>query len=107
MDSAYDAALIRDHSRSLGHVPLIDTVARSATQKADQKAARLARRTIDLPLAEAVRFKARTAVERVFSRLKDQAGGSTLRVRGPTKVMCQLMFGILVVTVDQLIRLVA
>lgn len=111
MDSAYDAALIRDHSRSLGHVPLIETVARSAAQKADQKAAKLARRTIDLPLAETVRCKARTAPqtpgERVFSRLKDQAGGSTIRVRGPTKVMCHLMFGILVVTVDQLIRLVA
>ena len=64
MDSAYDAALIREHSRSLGHVPLIETVARSAAQKADQKAAKLARRTIDLPLAEAIRFKARTAPPR-------------------------------------------
>ena len=82
-------------------------MARAGARTADHKAAKLARRTVDLPLAEAVRFKARTAVERVFSRLKDQAGGSTLRVRGPTKVMCQLMFGILVVTVDQLIRLVA
>lgn len=107
MDSAYDAALIREHSRGLGHVPLIETVARSAAQKADQEAARLARGTVSMPRAEAVRYKARTAVERVFSRLKDQAGGSTIRVRGPTKVMCHLMFGILVLTVDQLIRLVA
>ena len=87
-------------------MPLIDTVALSAAQKADQKAAKLARRTVNLPLAEAVRYRARTAVERVFSSLlKDQAGGCTFR--GPTKVMCHLMFGILVVTVDQLIRLVA
>ncbi len=107
MDSAYDAALIREHSRGLGHVPLIETVARSAAQKADQEAARLARSTVSMPRAEAVRYKARTAVERVFSRLKDQAGGSTIRVRGPAKVMCHLMFGILVLTVDQLIRLVA
>jgi hypothetical protein len=88
-------------------VPLIEPVARSAAQKVDQEAAKLARRVIDLPLAETVRFKARTNVERVFSRLKDHAGGSTIRVHGPTKVMCHLMFGILVVTVDQLIRLVA
>ncbi len=67
MDSAYDAAVICEHSRLLGHVPLIDTVARSAAPKADQKAARLARRTIDLPLADAVRDKARTAVERVLA----------------------------------------
>ena len=86
--------------------PLIDTVARSAAQKADCEAETRARRTINLPTAEAVRFKARTASERIFGRLKDQAGGSTIRVRGPTKVMCHLMFGILVVAVDQINRLV-
>jgi hypothetical protein len=106
MDSAYQATEIREHSRSLGHVPLIDTVARSATQKADHEAETRARRTINLPTAETVRFKARTASERVFGRLKDQAGGSTIRVRGPTKVMCHLMFGILVLTVDQITRLI-
>jgi hypothetical protein len=119
MDSAYEATEIREHrppgyprsllrgvGRSLCHVPLIDTVARSAAQKADHEAETRARRTINLPTAEAVRFKARTASERVFGRLKDQAGGSTVRLRGPAKVMCHLMFGILVLAVDQVTRLV-
>lgn len=106
MDSAYEVTEIREHSRSLGHVPLIDTVARSAAQKADHEAETRARRAINLPTAETVRFRARTASERVFGRLKDQAGGSTVRVRGPTKVMCHLMFGILVIAVDQITRLV-
>ena len=58
-------------------------------------------------LAEARRLAQRTACERVNSRLKDQFGGNTLRVRGPTKAMCHLMFGILALTVDQLTRLVS
>jgi hypothetical protein len=123
MGSACDAALIRDHSRRGPHAACgvgwagASGTCRSSTpspapppnrptsQKVEQKAAKPARRTIDLPLAEAVRGKARTAALRVLGRLKDQAGGST--ARGPTKVMCHLMFGILVVTVDQLIRRVA
>jgi len=38
--------------------------------------------------------------------LKDNHGGRTVRVRGPAKVMCHLMFGILSFTVLQLVRLV-
>ena len=43
--------------------------------------------------------------ERVNARLKDEFGGRTLRVRGASKVMAHLMFGILALTVDQLLRL--
>jgi hypothetical protein len=43
--------------------------------------------------------------ERVNARLKDEFGGRTTRVRGATKVMAHLMFGILALTVDQLLRL--
>jgi hypothetical protein len=42
--------------------------------------------------------------ERVNARLKDEFGGRTLRVRG-AKIMAHLMFGILALTVDQLLRL--
>jgi hypothetical protein len=37
--------------------------------------------------------------------LKDELGGRFVRVRGPAKVMAHLMFGVLVLTVDQLWRL--
>ena len=53
-----------------------------------------------------MRLAQRTACERVDSRLEDQFGGHHVRVRGPTKAMCHLMFGILALTIDQLTRLV-
>ena len=45
-------------------------------------------------------------VERVNARVKDDFGGRTIRVRGHAKVMTHLMFGILALTVEQLLRLV-
>jgi len=45
-------------------------------------------------------------VERVNARIKDKFGGSALRVRGHANVMAHLMFGILALTVDQLLRMV-
>jgi hypothetical protein len=44
-------------------------------------------------------------IERVNGRLKDEFGGREIRVRGAAKVMAHLMFGILALTVDQLLRL--
>ena len=44
-------------------------------------------------------------VERVYSRLKDEFGARMVRVRGATKVMAHLMFGVLALTVDQLLKL--
>jgi hypothetical protein len=44
-------------------------------------------------------------VERVNARLKDEFGGRTVCVRGAAKVMAHLMFGVLALTVDQLLRL--
>ena len=38
--------------------------------------------------------------------IKDDFGGRNLRVRGAPKAMCHLMFGILALTIDQLIRLI-
>jgi hypothetical protein len=43
---------------------------------------------------------------RINGRLKDDFGGRHVRVRGHAKVFCHLMFGVLALTVDQLIRLV-
>jgi len=44
-------------------------------------------------------------VERVNGRLKDEFGGRHVRVRGHAKVLCHLMFGVVALTVDQLMRL--
>ena len=56
-------------------------------------------------LAEDVRYHERSAAERVNARLKDEFGGRHVRVRGHAKVYCHLMFGVLALAVDQLMRL--
>ena len=56
-------------------------------------------------LAEDVRYNERSTVERVNGRLKDDFGGKFVRVRGSDKIMCHLMFGVLALTVEQLMRL--
>jgi hypothetical protein len=107
MDSAYDVAAIKQHSRDLNHVPIIDTNPRAIPglkQELADEAKRL--RRVGHRMAEQVRYGERSAVERVNGGLKDNHGGRTVRVRGPEKVMCHLMFGILSFTVLQLVRLV-
>ena len=45
------------------------------------------------------------AAERSNARLKDELGGNNVRVQGGTKVMGHLMFGVLALSADQLMRL--
>ncbi len=92
MDSGYDSEAIRQHSRKLGHVPIIKP------QKRGQQ-------TPTLAPHEAARYRERTTAERVNARLKGEFGGQWVRVRGWAKVMTHLMFGILVLTADQILRL--
>lgn len=102
MDSAYDASAIHEHSRELGHVPIIDPKSPGGPKSqlpARQKVAR------QFTPAEEVRYRERTMVERVYGRLKDEFGARSVRVRGPQKVMAHLMFGVLALTADQLLRL--
>jgi hypothetical protein len=92
MDSAYDSFHLREHSRSLGHVPVIEPQKRG-------------KNFVPLSPHQRVRFRERTMVERVFSRLKDEFGGRCVRVRGAAKVMAHLTFGLLALTADQILRL--
>ena len=102
MDSAYHAGEIIAHSRSLGHVPIIKPPKRLGKKIAfsDERVP-----APTLSWAEEERFKERTAVERVHARLKDEFGGREIRVRGHRKIMAHLMFGLLVLTVDQILKL--
>jgi hypothetical protein len=108
MDSAYDAAEIRAHSRALGHVPIIDVnPRRDAALKKELAQEEKRQALVGHRAAEDIRYNERSGAERVNANLKDNHGGRTVQVRGPAKVMCHLMFGILVITVTQIIRLVA
>jgi hypothetical protein len=57
-------------------------------------------------MPEGRRYNERSNVERVNGRLKDEFGGKNIRVRGHSKVMAHLIFGILALTADQLLRLI-
>lgn len=92
MDAAYCSAEIREHSRSLGHVPLIDHNPRRGEKR-------------EFAPHEAERYKIRTQSERANARLKDEFGADKIYVRGGVKVMAHLMFGVLALSVDQLLRL--
>jgi Transposase DDE domain/Transposase domain (DUF772) len=105
MDSAYDAPEIFDTSRALGHVPIVDANPRRGGKAAATAEAR-AKRRAGYELAEDLRYNQRSSAERVNGNLKDNCGGAHVRVRGAPKVFCHLMFGILVLTVEQMMRLV-
>jgi hypothetical protein len=108
MDSAYDADPIHAHSRQLNHVPIIAPHPRRGTKKPSQLPKVFPDKpTPQLTWAQQERFKTRTMVERVNARLKDEFGASQIRVRGAAKVMAHLMFGVLVLTVDQWLRMSA
>jgi hypothetical protein len=107
MDSAYDAPGIWAKSRALGHVPIIDRHPCGVDGgKIGFEAEAQAKRCAGYKTAEALRYNERSAAERVNSALKDSYGGRYVRVRGHAKVFCHLMFGILALTVEQLMRLV-
>lgn len=91
MDAAYCSPIIRAHSESLGHVPLIDHNPRGGSK-------------IEFAAHQAQRFKERSTVERVNGRLKDGFGISRVNVRGHAKVMTQMMFAVLALTAEQLLR---
>jgi hypothetical protein len=102
MDAAYDAAAIREHSAQLGHVAIIPEKKRSSGKT---QLPHFQKKKPEMEPAKAARFRNRTMVERVYARLKDEFGISKVRVRGPAKVMAHLMFAILALTADQLLRL--
>mgnify|MGYP001604626175 CR=1 FL=1 len=91
MDAGYDSEAIRKFSRTLNHVPIIDSNPRRGEKT-------------EFDPATKERYKGRTTVERVFARLKDEFGGRMVRVRGNAKVFAHLMYGILALTADQLMR---
>ncbi len=92
MDAAYCSRELHEHCRSLGHIPLIDHNPRGGEKE-------------EFDPADAIRYNERTVAERSNARLKDEFGGNNLRVQGSTKVMGHLMFGILALSADQLMRL--
>ena len=91
-DAAYCSEVIREETRRQGRVPLIDHNPRRGEKR---------------PFAphDAERYKIRSQAERTNSLLKDHHGGRHVRVRGAPKGYTHLMFGILVIAAEQILRL--
>ncbi len=107
MDSAYDAAAIHDQSRALGHAPIVDRNFRADHEGKAEWGREVERlKLIHMPDFDDRIYDFRTMAERVNARLKDEFGARFLRVRGALKVKCHLMFGIVALAVDQIIRVV-
>jgi hypothetical protein len=105
MDAAYDAAAIHDHSKALGHAPIIDRNFRAQREAKAEWAREVERmKLIQMPDLDDVIFDFRTMAERVNARLKDEFGARFVRVRGAIKVKCHLMFGVVALAVDQILR---
>lgn len=91
MDAAYDAPIIRNDVEKYGKVAIIDSNPRRGEK-------------IKFPPPEKERYKVRSTAERANARIKDDFGGRYVRVKGATKVMCHLMFGVIALTAEQLVR---
>jgi IS5 family transposase len=83
MDSAYDAAPIKNYIDGKGRVPLIDPNKRRGNER------------IPFTPAQKERFKIRTTVERANAHLKDWLVPAQIFVRGVKKVSFQLLCGVL------------
>jgi hypothetical protein len=105
MDSAYDAKAILEHCQAQGRVPVVAFHPRRATRKPSQVPKAIPPKPMpEMDWAKQERYAQRTMVERVNARLKDEFGGRHIRARGGVKVMAHLMFGLIAITADQLLR---
>jgi len=102
----YSHQHIRQYCESLGHIPLIDENPRTKQRKAEKVQEEKSRRHAGYKPAETIRYNERSTIERVNGRLKDDFGARMIRVKGHAKVMTHLMFGVIALTVDQLLRLI-
>ena len=94
MDSAYDASQIRMATEELGIVPIIDPNRRRGGLAPEK--------VFDADMRE--QYKDRSNAERGNGRLKDEFGLRRLRVRGHAKAHTHIMFGIIALFADQLLK---
>jgi hypothetical protein len=106
MDSAYDANAILDHCASLDHVAIVQPhPRRNGRSKSILPKVVQPKVAPEMSWAQQQRYKERTTIERVNARLKDEFGARHIRVRGAAKVFAHLAFGLVALTVDQLLKL--
>jgi Transposase DDE domain/Transposase domain (DUF772) len=105
MDSIYDVKGVIEHSRSLGHVPIVDKKPANHEQKITKQAEEKRRKLINWLPVEERRYKERRKSERFNALFKEYYGGRLVRYRGHLKATCHLMFGVLTLAASLLLSL--
>lgn len=110
-DAGYDANIIKEFSKKLGHLPIIDTNPKNSKElkstieiKSEEK-----QKFTMLNLSqssETSHYNQRSMVERVNKYLKEDFGCNTIYYQGPTKVASVLAFGVLCVCIHQSLKLI-
>lgn len=106
MDAAYDHPEIKEHSISLGCIPIIDQCPKSSKQKIEKEAENDRKKLLNFKTAEQKRYKARFPQERFNALYKSYNGGSHIFYKGHLKVSCHVMFGVLTLTAVTIINLI-
>jgi len=106
MDAAYYHPEIREHSISLGCIPIIDQCPHSSKQKIEKEAEQDRKKLLNFQTAEDKRYKERLPKERFNAMYKDYNGGSNIFYRGHSKVSCHVMFGVLTLSAAIIIKLI-
>ncbi len=105
MDAAYDVTEIKEHSLSMGHVPIIDKCARNKAQKLEIEKERQANKLLNFSTVERTRYKQRFPKERFNALYLGSYGGRNLLYSSYMKNYCHVMFGILAMTGSMLVKL--
>lgn len=106
MDAAYDHPEIKEHSISLGHIPVIDKCPNSQMQKIEKEKEKKRKKILNFKTAEDKRYGERMPKERFNALYKDFNGGRSIFYRGHEKVSCHVMFGVLTVAASIIISLI-
>jgi hypothetical protein len=106
MDAAYDHPEIKEHSRFLGHIPVIDKCPAGRPQKIEKQKERDRKNTLNFQTAEDLRYKERFSKERFNALYKHYNVVQNIFYRGYEKVSCHVMFGVLTVAASTLISLI-
>ena len=86
-------------------MPIIDRNFRAQREAKAEWAKEVERmKLVHMPDPDDIIFDFRTMAERINARLKDEFGARFVRVRGAIKVKCHLVFGLVALTVDQILR---
>jgi hypothetical protein len=106
MDAAYDFPEIAKHSRSLGHVPIIDKSPHNKVQKNEKECEKKRKKILNFQTAEDKRYSERWPKESFNAFYKDYCGGHRIYYRGYSKVACHVLFGVLTATASLFFKLI-